>query len=51
MNMEMRIGIQQAVTMAAFEQMLAAVLCGDYTLLYAEQLARVSTHGDRKSVV
>ena len=26
MNMEMRIGIQQAVTMAAFEQMLAAVL-------------------------
>ena len=34
--MEMRIGIQQAVTMAAYEQMLSAVLCGDYTLLYAE---------------
>ena len=46
--MEMRIGIQQAVTMAAFEQMLAAVLCGDYTLLYAEQLARVSTHGEAR---
>lgn len=46
--MEMRIGIQQAVTMQVFEQMLSAVLCGDYTLQYAEELARLSTKGEAR---
>jgi len=46
--MEIRIGIQQAVTMVAFEQMLSSVLNGDYTLQYAEQLARLSTKGEAR---
>lgn len=44
----MRIGIQQAVTMQAFEQMVSSVLCGDYSLQYAEQLARLSTKGEAR---
>ena len=46
--MEIRIGIQQAVTMVAFEQMLSSVLNGDYTLQYAEQLAHLSTRGEAR---
>lgn len=44
----MRIGIQQAVTLQAFEQVLSAVLCGDYSLQYAEELARLSTKGEAR---
>lgn len=44
----MRIGIQQAVTMVTFEQMLSSVLNGDYTLQYAEELARLSTKGEAR---
>lgn len=47
--MEMRIGIQQAITMSVFEQMLMSVLCGDYTLQYAEELARLSTNGEARA--
>lgn len=47
--MEMRIGIQQAVTMSVFEQMLMSVLCSDYTLQYAEELARLSTNGEARA--
>lgn len=44
----MRIGIQQTVTLAAFEQMQSSILNGDYTLQYAEELARLSTKGEAR---